>query len=79
MEHGSRFPLWARKGIQCFEDLWKREGNRWKTLRSFKKITHSGTTIEKREAFICSVPWNLKRPNPPLKPIVGQWKVLELP
>jgi hypothetical protein len=78
MEHGSRFYLWARKGIQHLKDLWK-EGYRWKTMRSLKKITHSKTTIEKREAFICSVPWNLKRPKPPLKPIIGQWKVLELP
>jgi hypothetical protein len=79
MEHGSRFSQWARKAFQHLEDLWKKEGNRWKIVKSLKKITHSNTTIGKREAIICSVPWNLKRPNPPLKPIVGQWKVLELP
>jgi hypothetical protein len=53
MEHGSRFSLWARKGIQHLEDLWK-EGNRWKTMISFKKITHSKTTIE--------TSWSLLRP-----------------
>jgi hypothetical protein len=34
---------------------------------------------EKREAFIQSVPWVLRRPNFTSKPFLGQWKVLNLP
>jgi hypothetical protein len=79
MEPGSRFSLWAIRGIQCLENLWKKEGNRWKIVRCLKKITHSRNTTKKKESFICSVPWNLKRPNPLQKPTMGQWKVLELP
>jgi hypothetical protein len=79
MELGSKFSLWATTRIQHLEDLWKVEGNRWKTMRCLKKITHSKSTTKKRETFIHNVPWNLKRPNPPYKLTIGQRKVLELP
>jgi len=64
MESGSRFSLWAIRGIQHLEHLWKEEGNRWKNMRCFKMITHSKNTTRKRETFIHSVPWNLERLNP---------------
>jgi hypothetical protein len=34
---------------------------------------------EKREAFIHSVPWDSKCPNPPPKPSLSEWRVLDFP
>ncbi len=39
LEPKSRFCLWASKGIQHLKDLWNEDGNKWESLRKFKKIT----------------------------------------
>jgi hypothetical protein len=71
--------VYATKRIQCFEDLWNEEENAWQTTNHLKRITRLRNIAEKKVGLIGSVPWNLSRPNSPLKPLAKQWKVLALP
>jgi hypothetical protein len=79
LETKFRFCFWGSKRIQHLKDLWNEDGNKWESIRNFKRITQSRNTIEKREALIHNVAWNLKCPNPPPKPSLGEWRVLNLP